>query len=148
MKKYERIIAITIVALVLLTALSTHAQAIATYSIRIESNPLVKNGNRITEVELMRGGTYTLYADDKDNDFLFWKITGKYQTVSSDYEEKSMTIKPESDIVAVANYGDVSKVKGHEQDEQPLGGLEVIAVLMLITLLYVVIFFTKRRIKK
>ena len=60
-------------------------------------------------------GTVTLTANEKGNGvFSSWQITGDYDIVSGSLNSKTITIKPHSDISAVANF----TKPGSSPDEQ------------------------------
>ena len=84
-------------------AQSPHASENCHY-VRVETNPLTKDGAHTDKVYVPHGDTCTFTMDDAVTDFVFWNIHGDYEIVAGDYEEKSFTIRPLSDIVAVATY--------------------------------------------
>ena len=106
----KRILCILAIALILFTVccVTAHAQSpIAPenhHYIRVETNPLMKEGAHGDNVYVPYGETVTFTMDEDIKDFVFWNIHGDYEIVSGDYEEKLFTIRPLSDIVAVATY--------------------------------------------
>ena len=52
----------------------------------------------------------TLTASSDSGTFIDWTITGNFIVVSGGMDEKVITIRPDSDILAVANFSDKSEV--------------------------------------
>ena len=94
-----------------------------TYSVRIETNPLMKDGAHTDRIHIPYGETCTLTMDAEVDDFVFWNLYGDYEIVAGDYQEKTFTIRPLSDIVAVATYTEAmphTVVEGVEGADNPL----------------------------
>lgn len=149
MNKAKRIIVVLATGLMMLSALCTNAQAKDTYSIRVESNPIARFENHIELAEIMQGGTYTFDAKNSDSGFMFWKISGRFETIEGDYTNKTLTIRPQSDIIAVATYEEtISEQSPREHDEQTSENMEIFSITLMVLLLSAVIYFVSRRIKK
>lgn len=56
----------------------------------------------------------TLTASSDNGTFIDWTITGSFEIVSGGMDEKVITIRPESDIEAVANFSDQSSREASE----------------------------------
>lgn len=106
----KRILCLLAIVLILfgIFCVSAHAQSPRAsencHYVRVETNPLTKDGAHTDKVYVPHGDTCTFIMDDTVTDFVFWNIHGDYEIVAGDYEEKSFTIRPLSDIVAVATY--------------------------------------------
>lgn len=59
----------------------------------------------------------TLTAASDNGTFINWTITGAFDIVSGDMNEKVITIHPRSDIVAVANFSDKSEGEARESEK-------------------------------
>lgn len=91
-----------------------------TYSIRIETNPLMKDGAHADRIHVPYGETCTLIMDAEVDDFVFWNLHGDYEIVAGNYQEKSFTIRPLSDLVAVATYTEAMPHTVVESTDNPL----------------------------
>ena len=91
-----------------------------TYNVRIETNPLMKDGAHADRIHIPYGETCTLTMDAEVDGFVFWNLYGDYEIVAGDYQEKSFTIRPLSDIVAVATYTEAMPHTVVEGTENPL----------------------------
>lgn len=91
-----------------------------TYSVRIETNPLMKDGAHADRIHIPYGETCTLTMDAEVDDFVFWNLYGDYEIVAGDYQEKSFTIRPLSDLVAVATYTEAMPHTVVEDSDNPL----------------------------
>lgn len=72
-----------------------------TYDVKCYGVKGVSDG---TVANVKKGETFTLVADDTKGEFTGWSITGKYSVVSGSLTEKTVVIKPESDVFAAANF--------------------------------------------
>lgn len=91
-----------------------------TYSVRVETNPLMKDGAHADRIHIPYGETCTLTMDTGVDDFVFWNLYGDYEIVAGDYQEKSFTIRPLSDLVAVATYTEAMPHTVVEDSDNPL----------------------------
>lgn len=134
-----------IIALFMFCAFPVSAQSRTdpenTYSVRVETNPLMKEGAHTDRIHIPYGETCTLTMDAEVDDFVFWNLYGDYEIVAGDYQEKSFTIRPLSDLVAVATYTEAmphTVVEGVGESENPLRvqtGQEIISVPALTIIL-------------
>lgn len=62
-------------------------------------------------------GIVTLTASSDSGTFIDWTITGNFMIVSGGMDEKVITIRPESDIEAVANFSDKSEGEARESEK-------------------------------
>lgn len=122
----KRILCTLAIALILLSVftVTAHAQSRLApegqHYVRVETNPLMKDGAHTDKVYVPYGETCTFTMDDTITDFVFWNIHGEYEIVAGDYEEKSFTIRPLSDIVAVATYQEaVPHITVYETEKPP-----------------------------
>lgn len=105
----KKIIAITLcmicfLALICIPASAERVDRDSNYYVRVETNPIGRDGAHIDTVYVPHGEKCTLTIDESVKDFVFWNVHGEYEIVAGDYEAKSFTIRPLSDIVAVATY--------------------------------------------
>lgn len=139
----KRIIALLIAALMLA------AVAVPTLAADSKENPVIytvdvssQNDSRGTVLKVINtDGTVTLTASPITNEFTKWVITGEYEFVSGTLTDKVITIKPLSDIKAVAEFNG-AKIEG-----SPETGTSTVAVLALLALLSMgVMAYTGKRI--
>lgn len=144
MKKTLLIMALALVLFsLLITPVSARSRTDPenTYYVRVETNPLMKDGAHIDKIHVPYGETCTLTMDESVDDFVFWNLYGDYEIVAGDYQEKSFTIRPLSDMVAVATYTEAmphTVVEGVGESENPLcvqTGQEIISVPALTIIL-------------
>ncbi len=68
----------------------------------VETEIVPEGGGEITEID-NGDGTITLTVDpSKGNDFVKWEITGEYELVSGSLTDKTITIRPITDVKAQA----------------------------------------------
>ena len=88
-----------VLGIILMIVLSISVNAAETHHVRLETNPA---GREACAEQSGERCTFTTSGDD----FVFWNITGDYEIISGDYQEHTFTIKPLSDIKAVATFED------------------------------------------
>ena len=95
----KKIIAITLcmicfLALICIPASAERADHDSIYYVRVETNPIGRDGAHIDTVHVPHGEKCTLTIDESVKDFVFWNVHGEYEIVAGDYEAKSFTIRP------------------------------------------------------
>ena len=80
---------------------------IAYYNIQTE---VAGTGNAVSDtnkVEIGSDGSVTFTATETTEKFVFWNIKADdYDIISGDYDELVFTIRPKSDVVAIATFDD------------------------------------------
>ena len=125
----------------------TRDEAEDTYYVRVETNPSEKDGAHIDRVTVPHGETCTLTIDSAAEGFVFWNLHGEYEIVEGDYQEDSFTIRPLSDLVAVATYEEAMPHTAIESAEEnppavQTGEDETRAVAVLIMMIAIVVAAT------
>lgn len=154
--KAKRVIAAILVALMIipLFTLTAAAQTEGTYYVRVETNPFRKEGAHIDRVYVPYGETCTLTMDAAVEDFVFWNIHGDYEIVAGDYEENTFTIRPLSNVVAVATYKEAMPHTAVAEKDNPAAVqtgadtvMGVIGIMLMVLMLAVIIaaFIKNRR---
>lgn len=121
----KSIICMLAIVLILISAfcVTGHAQSKLApeghHYVRVETNPLMKDGAHGDKVYVAYGDTCTFTMDEDITDFVFWNIHGEYEIVAGDYQERSFTIRPLSDIVAVATYQEAMPHTAVIETEKP-----------------------------
>ena len=104
----KKVISIALVALMIF--------AVATASFYAAESPKPEGKYKITvstegsgtatssTISVAEGGTFTLTATEGDGYFTKWIMTGKYTVVSGDEYSPEFTIKPTTDITAIASF--------------------------------------------
>ena len=147
------ICAILALTITLLTGISAGAQSLTgaedTHELRVETNPLMMDGAHADKIHIPYGDNCTLTIDDDVEGFVFWNLYGDYEIIAGDYQEKSFTIRPLSDIIAVATYEEAMPHKAVDASSvSPQTGQRptpiLIASILIALSLSVVCFAIKR----
>lgn len=108
--KKSILITVMIIIMVIgtITASALDSQTpITYYNIQTE---VAGTGNAVSDtnkVEIGSGGTVTFTATETTEKFVFWNIKADdYDIISGDYDELVFTIRPKSDVVAIATFDD------------------------------------------
>lgn len=109
MKKF--LIILTIVAIMIMAIIPAAAihspQSISYYSIQTQVSGTGEAVSDVNKVEIGTDGTVTFTATETTEKFVFWNIKADdYDIVSGDYDDLVFTIRPKSDIIAIATFDD------------------------------------------
>lgn len=138
-----------IVALIM-AVLMLAAVAVPTFAADSKENPIVftvdvssQNSSKGTVLKVLNAdGTVTLTASPITNEFTKWVITGEYEIVSGSLTDEVITIKPISDIKAVAEFN------GKAVEGSPITGTSAVALFSLLALVSMgVAAYTGKRIR-
>lgn len=126
-------------------------QSVSYYSIETSVRGSGQVSCDTNKIEVDSGYTCTFKATEISEKFVFWNITGDYDIVSGDYEELVFTIRPKSDIVAIATFDDGvlehAIPAGNDSMKSPEtrdNTLIFFGILVLLILICVVIFIPKK----
>lgn len=109
MKKFLIILTIaSIMIIAIIPAAAIHSpQSISYYSIQTQVSGTGEAVSDVNKVEIETDGTVTFTATETTEKFVFWNIKADdYDIISGDYDELVFTIRPKSDVVAIATFDD------------------------------------------
>ena len=100
----------TILALICAITFTTYAesspQPISYYNIIVDVKGTGRATSDVNSIEISSDDTCKFTATETDQPFVFWNIEGDYDIVSGDYDELVFTIRPKTDITAIATFDD------------------------------------------
>ena len=106
----KRIVTLVVVMLILVCMFGTAASALPSptqcefYAIYVDVNGTGEAS--ADKVAVPVGETVTLTATETNSAFVFWDLNGEWEIVSGNQYQKVITIRPLSDIEAVATFED------------------------------------------
>lgn len=124
----KRIITLFLAVLMLLAVSAPVLALDSPEALKYDINCVSIDNKRGTVIQTVNtDGTVTFTASPVSNAFTEWDITGEYEIVSGGLKDKSITIRPLSDIKAVAHFDG----KLIESPETGTSGIAVISLLAL-----------------
>lgn len=163
MKKFVSILSVMVLLVCSLAAFGLSAAAVdspsgnAQFSINITNFNTGKPTSSKTAVK--NGDTYTFTADESDYDFTGWVISGDYEIVSGGLNQKTITIRPKSDVTVEQTYN-VQGSQGYGKDaivvgkinasnESPKTGNQALAMVSVVAMgAFATMVLAKKRLAK
>ena len=142
----KRIVTLIVAMLILACMFGTVASALPSptqytfYAVYVDVNGTGKAS--ADKVAVPVGETVTLTATETNSAFVFWNLNGEWEIVSGDQYQKVITIRPLSDIEAVATFEDgIEEFAIPSHDKNPISpktGQDPIYIYMILSLICIV----------